>query len=344
MSRVLLLAACTLQVGCSPRDTLIMGEPLFSAGLGDRSVRETAYDVGWVFADDTVLVGPDRMAPAPGGGVYVLDLRAQQVHRIDSTGLLWSWGQTGEGPHELGSVRAMASDPATGGVILADSGRQRLLWLSPNGVVLHAAPVPMEDAGLIWSIVALADSSGYVLSTSTSDAPVLLVSADGSKGRPIPAPWDGFHRLSHLQWKGTVFAAPNGGWGYAFESGNGWFVFGSDSVSAYPYVEHTDFPDVVTEYIGASRSTRVISSPPYSGYDVASRGDTLYVLSGGKTEDAFRVLDKYSIGSGEYLGSQRLPGNRSYRRFAVDGVSVFLIDRPALMSVIVSFHERKTEP
>ncbi len=344
MSRVLLLAACALQLGCSQRDTLIMGEPLFSAGSGDRRVHETAYDVGWVFADDTVLVGPHRMAPAPDGGVYVLDLRSQQVHRIDSTGVRWSWGQTGEGPHELGSVRAIAADPATGGVILADTGRQRLLWLSPNGVVLRTVPVPLENAGLIRSIVALTDGSGYALSTTSSDAPVLLVTAVGSKGRPIPAPWDGFHRLSHLQWNGKVFAAPNGRWGYAFESGNGWFVFGTDSVSAYPYVEHTDFPNVVSEYIGASRSTRLLSPPPHSGYDVASRGDTLYVLPGGETENAFRVLDKYSISSGEYLGSQTLPGNRSYRRFAINGVSVVLIDRPALMSVIVSFHERKTEP
>lgn len=343
MSRVLLLAACALHVGCSPEDTLIAGEPLFSAGLGDRNVREPAYEVDWVFADDSVLVGPDRIAPAPGGGVYVLDVRGQRLHRIDSTGLRWSWGQTGEGRHELGSVRAIAADPATGGVVLADTGRQRLLWLSPNGVVLRVAPIPMEGAGLIGSIAALTDGRGYVLSTSSSDAPVLLISADGSKGRPIPAPWDGFHRLSHLQWNGTVFAAPNGRFGYAFKSGNGWFVFGSDSVSAYPYVEHADFPRVVTEYAGASRSTRVLSSPSYSGYDVASWGDTLYVLPGGETEDAFRVLDKYSIGSGEYLGSQTLPGHRSYRRFAVNGVSVVLIDRPALMSVVVSFHERKTE-
>lgn len=339
---VLIATACN---DSAPRadGTVITGEQLFEDGLGRRDVAEVSYGVRWIHRADTSVVTPDRMAPAPDGGVYVLDLALQQVHRIDDDGLRWSWGRVGDGPREVQNVRAIATDPTTGGVILADSGRQRLLWLTPDGELSHAAPIPMSEAGLIWSIVALTDGSGYVLATSSDDSPVLHVSPDGSKGQRIPPPWEGFSRLRHLQWIGKVFAAPGGRWGYAFESGNGWFVFGSDTVLAFPYVEHADFPTIAVDDRGGMEGTRFVSRPAYSGYDVAAWGDTLYVIPGGRSEHAFRVLDMYLISSGEYLGSRSLPGRRVYRRFAVTDSSLYLRDEWGLVPVFLSFFPKPEE-
>lgn len=88
MTRSWIAVVVALVVGCdSDRagQRTLLGErgastgeatPLFTEGQGPRNVRTVAYDIIWSFggAGDTLLSAPSRLAAAPEGGVYVLDL------------------------------------------------------------------------------------------------------------------------------------------------------------------------------------------------------------------------------------------------------------------------------
>lgn len=318
------------------------GEPLFREGSGERVVKMVSYDTLWAYggSGDTLLSAPFRLTAAPSGGVYVLDIATQQVHHLRDGAVQWSWGSIGEGPGEVRNIRGLAVDAETGGPVVADGENQRIVWLSAEGNWIREVSIPGEGVGMVWNMVALSNGE-FVLTTSNGNAPLLKVSRDGLQGWPIPPPWQGFRSMHHIQWIGKAFAVDGGRWGFAFESGNGWFVFGADSVQAFPYVEHVDFPEVVVrnERLGFGRTLRgvgLLSEPSYSGYHLDSRGDTLYVLPGGTSPVRRRVLDLYSIKSGEYLVSRPLPGY--YTRFALAGDTVFVIDRTGMFPHVLSLH------
>lgn len=156
--------------------------PLFTEGQGARTVHAVAYDTAWSFggAGDTLLDTPARMAVAPDGGVYLLDLGADQVLRIVAGRLAWSWGKSGQGPEELGNARAMAVDVNTNGPVLVDSGNRRIVWLSSDGVLLREQPF----AGNVLTtedMVALSDGSGYVASTFGMDGSTCCTSRETAR-------------------------------------------------------------------------------------------------------------------------------------------------------------------
>lgn len=342
LCRALALGALTT---CTGGDAVVRGEQLFSAGSGDRDVKMAQYDTLWAYGGDadTLLSSPFRLSAAPGGGVYVLDVAMQQVHHLRDGKALWSWGSLGEGPREVQNMRGLAVDSETGGPVMVDAANQRMTWLSPQGQWIREVPIPGKEVGLVWNMVSLTDGQ-YVLATANGDAPLLRVSKDGLQGWSVPAPWRGFTSMHHIQWIGKAFATGTGRWGFAFEAGNGWFVFDPDSVRSYPYVEHVDFPEVAVtrERLGIGRTSRAVglmSMPAYSGYHLDSRGDTLYVLPGGTSPMRRRVLDLYSISSGSYLESRSLPGY--FTRFALAGDTVFVIDRTRMYPYVLALRARR---
>ena len=170
------------------------------------------------------------------------------------------------------------------------------------------------------------------------------MASDGGFVREMPAPWNGFLSKNFLQVTGSVFSAGGGQWGFAFETGNGWFVYSSSDVGspvAYPYVEHVNFPELISSRKVEGESVQISAGfatrPIYSGYDVDVKADTFFVLSGGSINR--EKLDVYMVGDGRYVETRSLPGR--FTRFAISGDTVFVIDRRGISPVILSLHPQE---
>lgn len=335
----------TEALGLGRFDEHIGDDQLFAEGAGDRVWRDVVYDTTWLYGgpQDTLLAEPLRIAAAPGGGVYVLDAGIKKVYRFQNGDIVWSWGSIGRGPGEIQNVRAMDADPETGGVVLVDSGNRRLILLSADGALLQEVRVA-DRSPLFPTVAGLGFGRGYVVGTATVAFPAMHIASDGESFQRIAAPWDGFLAKNFLQVAGKVFRGVQGGWGFAFETGNGWFIYEStsdDTPLSHPYVEHVEFPQLVTSQSSEGGSVRMSAGfatrPVYSGYDVAVKADTFFVLPGGSVNR--QALDVYNVADGRYIETRPLPGR--FTRFALAGDTVFLIDRRGLYPVILALHPKE---
>ena len=174
------------------------------------------------------------------------------------------------------------------------------------------------EANMVDGVIPM---GGELMLATTLTPPFMRVSAEtGEVVGAGPVPWRGFREMSFLQWSGTARHWSGRRWIFGFRAGNGWFVMdGNDVVGAYPYVEHTEFPVIAVTESRSGTSTRtsrrMVARPDYSGFDLSVAGDTLVVLTGGKTEGRFRMLDMYDLDTGQYLRSDALP--RRFERIAV---------------------------
>lgn len=337
-----LMALSTLVLGLACGEERDGTPALFTEGSGVRTVRTVAYDTIWSYGGirDTVFGAPTRLVAAPDNALYVLDPMLQQVARLSPMGNLdWRWGNKGEGPGELGNVRAFDVTP-DGGLVLADSGNCRLVFLSPQGMVEREQTIICNGFSLIEGVAALS-SGDVVLDTNRPADPWMLVSADDQKDS-VKVPWSGFTTMHFLQRYGNVAPSDKDTWVFAFEAGNGWFSFEADTpLGMFPYVEHTEFPEIIVNRSGNSTMWRMARRPAYSAYDMDVWKDTMYVLPGGHTPHRFRVLDKYDITSGQYVYSQALPNVAD--GVAVTGDRVFVLDNRGLYPQITSLRWKGPE-
>lgn len=280
---------------------------LWTEGTGDRDYVSASYDTLWSWGgiEDTILAAPRQLTGTPSGDVVLFDVQMQRVRYFDSRGTLdWSWGTTGQGPGEIRDVRALTVAPS-GEIVLVDSGNGRLYVLSEEGSLLSEAR--LEEPAYVNGIAALG-MDRYLLNTD-SNPPWMIVDRSGKLVASVPVPWTGFDSMMFLQWNGHVTRWKNGAWVFGFAYGNGWFVFRDDgSLTSYPYVEHTSFPQVVRqrsrEGLGVRTLTSFVSRPMSSAINLSTVGDTLVVLFGGETGG---VLDKYDLHTGAYLYSRSVP-------------------------------------
>ncbi|WP_419936632.1 hypothetical protein [Candidatus Palauibacter sp.] len=83
-------------------------------------------------------------------------------------------------------------------------------------------------------------------------------------------------------------------------------------------VESIPFPELLTytpnqdlgDGMTLRRIWRVDPEAPRASRAVAAEGSRIYVLFGGATEKAGRIVDTYSVSNGAYMGSYILPGTR----------------------------------
>ncbi|MDE2753365.1 MAG: hypothetical protein OXI83_12375, partial [Gemmatimonadota bacterium] len=271
---------------------------------------------------------------------YALDAVLQRVVRLSPAGDLdWRWGRKGEGPGELGNVRAFDVTP-DGGLVLADSGNCRLVFLSPEGVLKREDTIICNDFSLVEGVAALS-SGDVVLDTNRPADPWILVSA-GVRMDSVTVPWSDLTTMHFLQRYGNIAASENDTWVFAFEAGNGWFTFEVDTpLGMFPFVEHTEFPEIIVSRSENSTMWRMATQPAYSAYDMDVWRDTMYVLPGGHTSHRFRVLDMYDVRSGQYVHSQTLPDVTD--SFAVTGDRVFVLDNRELYPRITSLRRKGPE-
>ncbi len=318
------------------------GPVLFDRGSEDRVVHTSRYDTVWHYGgiQDTLLGGPTRLAATPDNALYVLDPMLRQVTRFSAQGAVeWSWGAKGEGPGEIASVRALDVTPG-GGVLLADSGNCRLVFLSPTGLLEREQTIVCDDFSLIEGVAVLS-SGDVILDTNRMAVPWILVTPDGGQVDIAP-PWSGFETMHFLQRYGNTAASIEDVWVFGFETGNGWFAMERQQVlGTYPYVEHTDFPEIIVRRNESTTMWRMATQPAYSAFSMDVWRDTMYVVPGGQTRHRMRVIDKYDIRNGHYLFSQSLPD--VVMNFAVTGDRTFVLDDRGLYPQITSLRWREDE-
>ncbi len=292
------VAVSFAMMGCDVEAVPSTPVNLFDEAAAAVVTRRLTFDTLWVHGgpSDTIMLNADRVAAFPDGDAAVLDLLGRRVHRVGAEGVVWSWGTRGDGPGEIDHVRDLDVN-VQGEVVLADSGNGRLQWLSGDGQWLREAGLP--DGTINVDAIASLEGGDYILSslmhasalTALESAPTgpaanrwVRVSAEGEVDGLVPLPWDGFRSMSFFQTVGSIAGArspsSSGGrwWVFGFGLGNGFFVF-NDSVSApYPYVRHSDFPEVETGGLTGGRTGFRVGyrdRPGRVARDVAMRSDTV---------------------------------------------------------------------
>ena len=263
----------------------------------------TTFDTLWVFGGptDTLLASPWRLRHDGAMGVVFLDLQNQGAYRIGKGGrLLWSWGKPGEGPGELLDVRAIDVEQ-DGKVVMVDPGNQRVVRLSPNGLLLEEKPMPGPNL-TVESVAAL---PGGRLAVSGHNPLLALWDDDAVEHAALPS---NLGEPSPIQHTGRLVGWGTQGWVFGFYYGNGWMTFrNTDLTAVFPYAEHFDFPVLRRVRRGEDLYTHLTRTPTVTGSALSVVGDTLFVLFGGEDQLAGRLLDKFDVRYGAYLETDLLP-------------------------------------
>ena len=337
--RVILKALLpTVFVACTGGETTTPTEfAVFSASNDvDRVVSSVAFDTLWMLggSTDTLLAAPTLPRALGDGGLVFLDLFDQRVHRVGPDGrILWSWGRKGEGPGELQDVQGVDLDHA-GNVVLVDARRLVRITLSPEGDFIGEETVARRN-GFIRSVALLGDGT---MAVQTSRVPWGVWEQESIQ--PVSGLPAGWSEMPSLQNQGRMDSWREDGWVFGLAYGNGWLVFrGTSMIGVHPYVEHHDFPGVITERRGFSRISRMTERPPSSGRSVSVRADTLYVLFGGTSPRRGYMLDVYDLTTGRYLVTHMLP-HYANRAVVDEAGRVFTIDNSSTFPAIVGLAPR----
>ncbi len=274
--------------------------------------------------EEDLLTEP-RQIITTGGLVVVLDEGTREVHGFDAAtgGARLHLTARGEGPGEFRQPRRIA--PTRSGFAVLDHATARLTafdslgpmqWDAPMKSAMVIEGVCVLTSGQLWSKVDGAvgslirsDTSGRILGRVSLDA-----RADSNAG---------------FGWSGFVTGPDNAdNCVFARRYGSEWFVVSpSGIVTRHSYIERMAEPRVdVTVKPGKKdgklqnfQVTQKVESNS-SASDAMLRGDTLIVRAGGATRDQFALLDYYSVATGRYLHSRRLPFIPNAITVGADGV------------------------
>lgn len=291
------------------------------AGTGDaearvpaaeRSVTATRWDTAWVrggTADDTLLLLPLAVA-ADAERVYVLDGGAKRLVALNASdgALAWTAGRKGKGPGEFTGAVTLAAMPG-GGVVVPDHENQRLSVFGVDGSL--AREVSFRGVGYVQAVCPLADGS-FLLSTLESSRPLVHLFATGEVIARRPLPWPDLDEAPPLA-RQTILAATPGHRACALGLvlGRGFAVF-RDGAFAGPhrYVEWFDLPEVTTRTEDGGRTRRTasqVSGRRIAATELAADDSALFVTFEGEGRDRGRLIDRYDLRTGRYLGTLRYP-------------------------------------
>lgn len=307
---------------------------------GDRVFEAASFDTLWTLgteADSTfALLWSPRSAP--GGGLYVADIGNAKLHYVNAAGeLVWSYGRRGQGPGELLEVRVFDVD-AQGNAVIIDNLNRRIVTVGRDGSLLSEYPLPQE-MGHSSAVAALA---GGDLAMAHMSGPWTLLSQSGQLLNQIEPPWEGWADKPFLELVGQAVSAQGSDrWVYSFEKAGEWIAFdGGEIEDRHPHIEHLPFAEVVvteTQYGGSMVSFG--DNAIHATLDLAIREDTLFVLFSGATDSRGRVLDKYDVNTGDYLGSVLLPGRNIGVAIGDDG-TIFTVGESQLFPTVTALRYR----
>ena len=305
MKKGSVLLSALLISACQSGDT---DQTVGRSGEGGRIFEAVSFDTLWSVggpADSSfALLWSPRSVP--GGGLYVADIGNAKLHYVNAAGeLVWSYGRRGQGPGELLEVRVFDVD-AQGNAVIIDNLNRRIVTVGRDGNLLSEYPLP-NDVGHTSAVAALA---GGNLAVAHWGGPWALVSRDGGSLDPIEPPGEGFTDRPFLELVGQAIPVRGSNrWMYSFDTAGEWIAFGGRKVAErYPHIEDLPFSEVVVTETEQGSITRYGEDATHTTLDLAVREDTLLVLFFGATENKGKVVDKYNVNTGDYLGSVLLPG------------------------------------
>ncbi|HEX6370960.1 MAG TPA: hypothetical protein VF006_18720 [Longimicrobium sp.] len=308
--RAAALAALALlaAAGCGTRDGAT------PAAASERTVVPVKWAMLWRAGgpeQDSVLLYPNGLLAADDAHVYVPDPAGFRVSafRVADGSLAWTFGRRGKGPGEFTSFIAIQVNPA-GEIVVADRENARLTVLGRDGALRREVSIPNVTA--IESFCALENGDYFVSTGSSEPEPLVRVSATGAVRSRHAVPWTQLREAPGIQRQLHAAAAGADACVLALKLGEGFSVYrGGRFLPAVEYVEPMELPEVEistgTLAGGArSRSERLtVRQTGPSGISVT--GDTLVVPFVGRTENASRVLDLYTVASSRYVHSYLLP-------------------------------------
>lgn len=321
-----------LVVACEGESGMHDGNTLPGA---DRELRPLLDGELWTVGGgpaDTLLFLPVAIG-ASGGAVFLLDRFGHRVAALDAaTGALaWTRGRRGGGPGELDSPRAMTIG-ADGALAIADGANPRLARFAHDGSV--GAPIPLRDAGVAQAVCGLADG-GWLVATLDPAARLLRLAPEGAvlDTLSLPGPYE--DSASVLTTQVVLAGGGEEPCTLLYAVGAGFAVWDDSTFAPFrPFIEPVAPPRVEVRG-NLRRRSEQLAEPVAAALDAALVDDEVWVLFGGASDSARRLLDRYGRDHGEYRGSWVLPSAAD--GFAVDDERLFLLVRrsgyPAVVTV-----------
>ena len=270
-----------------------------------------------VDGDGTRFGNPGHMVALPAGGFAVVD-NYVTIRAFDSAGEpTWSYGRSGEGPHETRMIQDIDVSPG-GEVFILDRGRGRAsvvdgrtgrplesFWL-PAGSPISAPPV-------LGILPGYGEARAFVVPLAGETTLWVSVSGDGRQLRSEPMPKPVSRTCAHhLACETFTTVTGNRGSAVAFRWSSQLMFLGPDGSvrTIVDGVEAIPFPEVKTyKDVGPFQATvtRVDLGARPTIIDITANSSHLLVSSAGLTEESRRVVDVYSVEDGSYRGSYLFP-------------------------------------
>lgn len=283
------------------------GVPAATTPAGERRFLPAAWEqVGGVQpADESELLNPLLMA-SRGRTVYVVDYGDVRVKAFDWSGrLVWAAGRSGRGPGEFVNPTDIQVD-AGGNVWVNDPPNNRVTVLRPDGSVA-AMFAPGKPA---HRLLPLHDGSSWGIGSAGKGALGYRYAPGGRIVGRLGLP-PSLRGVGMLARDGRAAIAPSGrAVVITFLYGDRLVLWNTaaDRLTAFPGVEAVGFPAVLRwrtrEGVVA---TRLALDATPATLSVTADDRYAYLLFGGRTAHAGRIVDRYELATGRYAGSYLLP-------------------------------------
>ena len=263
---------------------------------------------------------------ARGRMLYVVDYGDTRVKAFDWTGrLAWASGRRGAGPNEFTNPTDLQLDPR-GNLWVYDPPNGRVTILRPDGKVEDMISLRT----LFQRVVPLADGSFWGIGSGTEGVLGYRFERGGKLAGTVNLP-TALGKVSPMALDGRVAVAPGG------QAAVMTFLYADRLVlwngatrrlTTAAGVEPIAFPGVL-EWKGSGGAVVSRLSLDATPATLATTADDryAYVLYGGKTRQAGRIVDRYDLATGRYAGSYLLP-RRVSGIAAVQGGFAALISEP----------------
>lgn len=295
----LLLAGCWLLLGAR-------GAPAAGSAAGERRFLPAKWEqVGGVPADGPELLNPLLIA-SRGRMLYVMDYGDVRVKAFDWSGrLAWAAGRPGRGPGEFVNPTDIQVD-AGGNVWVNDPANNRVTVLRQDGAVAEML-TPQRPA---HRLLPLHDGSSWGIGNAGEGLLGYRYSRDGKVAGTLGLP-PSLSGVAMLARDGRAAVAPTGrAVVVTFLYGDRLVLWNAAArrLTALPGVEPVEFPGVLQwRTRDGLKATRLALDATPATLAVTADDRHAYLLFGGRTAHAGRVVDRYELATGRYAGSYLLP-------------------------------------